>query len=235
MRDRMTVNAAKLLVGGRTIDIYGEPGSANRFIQPVDEHDASLLESEARELFALCGHEDLCIAALPVASWNDDLTPWEAAPVFGKAGFGGGAEGTLRFILDEVMPALDGLSPGATRRYMLCGYSLAGLFALWSAYRTDAFAGVGAASPSVWYPGWTDFAASHEPVCRRIYLSLGDREERTKNRVMAAVGGAIRLQHERLVSAGVECALQWNEGNHFVNSELRTAKAMAWLIKEENE
>ena len=57
------------------------------------------------------------------------------------------------------------------RRRFLCGYSLAGLFALWAVYQTDFFAGTAAVSPSVWYPGWLGYAEEHRALTPAVYLS----------------------------------------------------------------
>ena len=65
-----------------------------------------------------------------------------------------------------------------------------------------------------------------------VYFSLGDREEKTRNSTMAAVGDRIRETYELLNGAGVNCVLEWNKGNHFKETDLRTAKAFAWLLKE---
>jgi len=219
----------------RAVAFYGQRGAANVFIQPVDEHDAGLMDSEAALLKELSGREDWCIVTYPVLSWNTELTPWENPPVFGNESFGSGAKKTLEYIVRDLIPQLDRTAPSAAeteRRYYLCGYSLAGLFALWSAYQTDAFAGIAAVSPSVWYPGWSEYASEHTVRAGSVYLSLGLKEEKTRNRVMAAVGDAIRRQYGLLANADVKCVLEWNEGNHFVDSDLRTARGMAWLLKQ---
>ena len=115
------------------------------------------------------------------------------------------------------------------RRVSICGYSLAGLFALWAACQTERFSGVAAVSPSVWYPGWLDYLRAHPLRAQRVYLSLGDREEKTRNPVMATVGSALRETQALLTAAGIETQLDWNPGNHFVDSDKRTARGMAWL------
>ena len=71
----------------------------------------------------------------------------------------------------------------------------------------------------------------------RVYLSLGDREEKTRNPVMATVGNRIRSQFALLkASEGVKaCKLEWNKGNHFRDSEVRTAKGIVWLMEQEAE
>ena len=108
---------------------------------------------------------------------------------------------------------------------------MSGLFSLWAAWQTDVFSGCAAASPSVWFPGWMDFTGDRAPGAGSIYLSLGDREEKTRNQVMSRVGGCIREMDARLDAyPGVKHTLEWNPGNHFRDPELRTAKAFAWCV-----
>ena len=225
------MDTMEITVDGRQLGLYGDPGSGSFFLQPVDEHDASLMESEAAALAERCGHGEWCLVTIPVDNWNEDLTPWKNAPVFGREGFGDGAQRTLDYICGSVIPCLEEQLPADKRSYYLCGYSLAGLFALWGGYQTDAFAGVAGVSPSVWYPGWREYAAQHEVKTDRVYLSLGLKEEKTRNRVMAAVGDAIRDQYSLLLERGTQTVLEWNPGNHFVDSDSRMAKGLAWLLE----
>ena len=106
------------------------------------------------------------------------------------------------------------------------------MFALWASTQANLFYGVAAASPSVWFPGWMEFEQQHPMQTQRVYLSLGDKEEHTKNAVMAAVGDNIRTLHSRLIERGADCALEWNSGGHFKNADLRTAKAFRWAMEE---
>ena len=64
-----------------------------------------------------------------------------------------------------------------------------------------------------------------------VYLSLGDREEKTRNPVMATVGVRIREAYEWLKGQGIDTALEWNQGNHFKDADLRTARAFAWAVR----
>ncbi|MBO5985401.1 MAG: esterase, partial [Lachnospiraceae bacterium] len=116
------------------------------------------------------------------------------------------------------------------KTYYVGGYSLAGLFALWSAYQTDVFSGVAAASPSIWFPKFLDYMKTHNINCQRVYLSLGDKEAKTRNQVMATVADRISEASTLLQSQNINCTLEWNEGNHFRDPDLRTAKAFAWLL-----
>ena len=220
------------------VKLYGNKEGHNLFIQMVDDHDLEVMESEAARLTELADHTDWCIAAVKVGDWNQDLTPWPSDPVFGKVGFGDGAHKTLDMLLGEVLPQLEEQLPNVAENMpnawkpYICGYSLAGLFALWAVYKTDAFAGAAAVSPSVWYPGWLDFAGRNKIKVPEVYMSLRMKEEKTRNRVMSTVGNAIREQYALLQSAGIRCQLDWNPGNHFVDSDVRVAKGLAWLLNK---
>ena len=101
---------------------------------------------------------------------------------------------------------------------------------MWAAYRTDVFCAVAAASPSLWFPDFYEFMEKNEIKTEKVYLSLGDREEKTRNPVMATVGERIRKAHVLLKEHNVNCILEWNEGNHFKDADIRTAKAFAWVM-----
>lgn len=229
----------KKLIGGKTCYIYECGASDVLLIQPVDDHDIEVLDSEVAEIQKLAGGKGFTLAAFKVDDWNADLSPWEAPPVFGSEGFAGGAEATLRYVTDQLIPELAGGkdepsdSKSALTIY-IGGYSLAGFFALWAAYQTDLFKGVAAASPSVWFPGWIEYAGRSDIKTGKVYLSLGDREEKTRNPVMRTVGDNIRRQYELLKAdpACSKCTLEMNQGNHFKDPDIRTAKGFAWLINQ---
>ena len=211
-----------------------ENGAADTFlIQAVDAHDLELLDREAELIAELSPESRFTLAAFLIEDWNTELSPWEAPAVFGGEPFGSGAPQTLSFVTDSLLPEINNMYPSTgTKRFYLGGYSLAGLFALWSAYQADIFSGIAAVSPSVWFPDWKSYIGTHIICTSQVYLSLGKKEEKTRNSLMSAVGDNIRCQHELLCNAdGVErCALEWNDGNHFTEPDLRTAKGFAWLL-----
>lgn len=215
-------------IGGKTCYIYGCNKADICLIQPVGEHELITLDREV-EFIKKLARGDFAFAAVPVESWNDDLSPWKAPPVFGNEGFGGGAGAMLSYITRSLMPAL-----GPLKKVFIGGYSLAGLFSLWAACESDAFDGVAAVSPSVWFPGWKEYMDNRPPRAAELYLSLGMKEEKTKNAVMSAVGDNIRSQYELALCAEnvKRRVLEWNPGGHFADPELRVAKGFAWLINE---
>ncbi len=210
------------------VSTYGNPAADTLLIQMVDDHDLEVIENETAHIAELSGGQDFCLKAIKINNWNTDLSPWPAPAVFGDEDFGEGAQQTLDLLLQEMIPEM--LPESSDRKMYLGGYSLAGLFALWAGYQTDYFDGIAAASPSIWFPGFTDYMRENTMQSEAVYLSLGDREERTRNPLMSRVGNAIREGYAVLQDAGVQCTLEWNKGNHFKNPDLRTAKAFAWLM-----
>ena len=202
---------------------YGKNDANIVLIQLIDERDLKCMEDEIAEIKNL-SDGDFSLLAFEVDKWNKDLSPWKAPAVFGNEDFGDGAEKTLEEIMKYTVDE--------KKTYFIGGYSLAGLFALWSAYKCDIFKGVASASPSVWFPGFLDFVKENTNHCDSVYLSLGDKEEKTKNHVMAKVGDNIRDIHECLRNNGINTTLEWNTGGHFKDVYIRTAKGFAWLLNQ---
>ena len=199
---------------------YGDTSAGRVLIQLTEEHELEYLEGESARIGETA--DDFCLAAVKVDNWNQDLSPWQAPAVFGNEDFGNGAAKTLETVLD--------ICSDSSKKYYIGGYSLAGLFSLWAVYQTDVFSGVAAASPSMWFPGFIDYMKEHEIKTDKVYLSLGDKEEKTRNPVMATVGDRIREAEMLLKEQGTDCILEWNQGNHFRDPDIRTARAFSWLL-----
>ena len=220
-----------------TCFVYEKKNPEYLLIQPVNEPHAQMLDQQIQFMTEHTEKSFLLVSFL-VKDWNRDLSPWCAPAVFGKEDFGEGAGETLAFI--EKM-----LIPEVMRRYrlkesikdipiILGGYSLAGLFALWSAYQencTFKFAAVAGMSPSVWFPGWLEYIKTKQIRTKRVYLSLGDREEKTRNAVMRQAGQNIReMDGWYRNSEKVACMLEWNKGNHFQDVDVRCGKGFLWCM-----
>ncbi len=171
--------------------------------------------------------------ALRIDDWNLELSPWHMAAAFGKEDFGDGGNDTLRFILDRVIPmAMRELSLNDDTRFIIGGYSLAALFSLWSCFKTDRFYAVAAASPSVWFDGWSEFMDDNEPHAEYVYLSLGDTESKTRNQYLSRTSDSIRRTYDVISDRIGEghCELEWNVGGHFKDVRERTLSAFGWVI-----
>ncbi len=227
----------RFTAGGRACAALGTPAAEQIIIQPMSAEGMEKLGDEyelIRGLLDVPADRNFLLCAFEIKDWNSELSPWEAPPAFGDEPFGSGARDTLRFIEEELLPELGRMRPEAAEapKLIIGGYSLAGLFALWAGLESRAFSGVMAASPSVWFPGFSDYAAGREMNAGRVYLSLGDREERTRNPLMRPVGDRIRaLATDLSTQLGAEnVLLEWNKGGHFADHELRCARGFAWTI-----
>jgi len=97
---------------------------------------------------------------------------------------GGGAPAFLDFILSQVKPFIESTYPAEPEDSTLVGYSLGGLFALYTLFHhTGAFNRYLVGSPSIW---WDDcrvardeeaFAAVQGDLPARVFMSIGSREE----------------------------------------------------------
>ncbi|MBO4524538.1 MAG: hypothetical protein J5723_07660 [Ruminococcus sp.] len=184
------------------------------------------------KVLALCEDVKYNYIVYEVEDWNSDFSPWEFT-LNKKMSFSGGGRKTLDWLLNDCIPYCE-KEYALTGERILCGYSLAGLFSLWAFYESQAFSGVISCSGSLWFGDWISYAESFTaPQNSSVYLSLGDREEKARDRIMATVGDCTRRQYELVckdenVSRHI---LEWNEGGHFNEPEMRIAKGIRWCVK----
>lgn len=213
------------------VQYIGNPDADTVLVQMVGDHELSFLKEEIEQIHSFCLDVDFLFVTVKVDQWNDELSPWAAPPLRGLEGFKGQAEMTLQYLQKEVVEKINnGAAP--KKKMFLGGYSLAGLFTLWAAYQTDSFQGIAAASPSVWFPGFLDFASTHSLHTEKVYLSLGNKEEKTRHPILSQVGTDIRRLYNHFVEENIPCILEWNPGNHFKDPGLRMAKGWSWLLQK---
>ena len=173
------------------------------------------------------------LAVISGLDWNRDMSPWAAEAVFkGESPFSGGADEYLNELTGKILPSILADLPTAPTATYIAGYSMAGLFALYSLYKTSVFDGAASCSGSLWYPGFREYVDANEfsHVPSKVYLSVGDKEARTRNKLMAMVEENTRAICDLYASRGIDTHFDLNAGNHFSDAELRTAKGIAWLI-----
>jgi predicted alpha/beta superfamily hydrolase len=207
---------------------YGNENANIVLVQLISDYELSFLEQEYAWIRENAEGEDFLLLGAMIGDWNEELSPWEAPAVFGKETFGSGAAKTLA----ELEQALSGFIRQKKTLY-LGGYSLAGLFTLWQAYQKGLFAGIAAVSPSVWFPDFSDYARENAIHVEKIYLSLGDKEHKTRNPIMATVRDRITELYEHYEQTGCDCTLEFNPGNHFTDPWLRMAKGFVHLLADE--
>ena len=219
-----------MTIANREVNIYpaAKPGSPlvvfNAFEDKgVDVHSELMKRTAA----------DFTLAAINITDWNSDLSPWAIPPVFkNDEPFTGGADAYLETLTVKIIPEIIGELGSEPAYIALTGYSLAGLFAVYAMYRTDRFARIASASGSMWFPGFMDFVKTHKPAAfpEKLYLSLGDKEARTRNQVMSTVEQNTGALFDHYKSLGIEAVFEMNPGNHFQNAAQRMAKGIVWLV-----
>ena len=230
--------------------VVGDPQML--LIQPSARHEEKN-DGVRREvdLIAQASPTGFAMVFFDCVEWARALMPWADDAVSRDAEVGRHAPDTLRFIEHTLLPWLR--ERFGTLPCIIGGYSLGGLFALWTARNTDAFAAVAAASPSLWINGWGEYAAAHpilppkattqhstlniphsESRSSAIHLSLGDREEHCRNQRMKRIGDCVRAEHTLLCQqlSPTAVTLRWHEGGHFGAEAERTAEAFAWCIEQ---
>lgn len=130
------------------------------------------------------------IVVIEDVNWNDDLTPWPAEGVFKKAKpFGGKAATFLNKLTHEAIPHTEKDLGIEDAERTLLGVSLSGLFAVWSAFNTDAFTNIISISGSLWYDGLVEWMQEQtpSPQLEKVCMLLGEKEKNAKEKKMSTV------------------------------------------------
>lgn len=183
----------------------------------------------------LCGKDlDLTLVTIGNLNWIRDLSPWKIPPISkNEPPFAGGADEYLTLLTERIIPTVEESVKKVSWRG-IAGYSLAGLFAVYSLYRTDLFTGAASVSGSLWFPKFKEFVLENEMKSRpdSLYFSLGNKEHKTRNPYMQTVRENTEQIEKYCRENGVRTCFEVNEGNHFQNEDLRTANGIAWILKE---
>ena len=223
----------ELHFGHRRVCLYHLVQGAAPLVYSIDYHENGQLLLEACRQVDCDGFNLVTISGL---RWNQELSPWPVETVVSRDdNFAGEASQWLGVLTGEVVPQVERLLDAPPACRVLAGYSLAGLFAVWTAYQSDVFTRILSASGSMWYPGWLEYAREHEPVAalERVYLSVGDKESTSRNAVLQTVGARTRALADLLAQRGIPTKFELNPGNHFKNPPLRVAKGIKEEIREE--
>ena len=173
------------------------------------------------------------IALIEDVNWNDDLTPWPAVGVFKKAKpFGGKAAAFLNKLTHEIIPEAERNLGIEDAERTLLGVSLSGLFAVWSAFNTDAFTNIISLSGSLWYDGFVEWMKEQtpSPQLKKICMLLGEKEKNSKEKRMATVEERTLAAADMLkAKSQATVVFELVEGTHFSPILPRVDRAMRTL------
>lgn len=190
--------------------------------------------SEIVEMLSKMNTPDFNFLNVKVDDWNHHLSPWFCPSLYrSEPPFDGGADEFLSLLEKGVIPEALRLVNGRPSYIGISGYSLAGLFSLYAVCKSDSFDRAASMSGSLWFPEFVDFfktALKRKPS--RIYLSLGDKESSARNSILRTVNDKTLELYETVKEQGIECIFESNPGNHFFEPDKRSAKGIAWILKD---
>ena len=221
-----TFEKRKFSVSGKEITLYPAM-QADRPLIVLNTYtgDGESVMREVRKISA----DDVNALVIGNLDWNHDMTPWYCPPLSADdTAATGGADEYLGLLLSEILPKARTLVCGSPMRTCIAGYSLAGLFALYAMYRCDAFDRAASISGSLWFPDFLEFATGHNMLRKpdRIYLSLGDKEKKTRHPLLKTVQDNTEVLAKHYRQLGIEVTFELNPGTHFQDAALRSAKGV---------
>lgn len=197
--------------------------------------------NEGKEVFERCNKiqtKDFILIAISNLDWDNDMTPWFAPKLndndkdcLGKA------DAYLKTLLEKIIPETKKYIENELNEkisyYAIAGYSLGGLFAIYSAYRTNLFSRIASASGSFWYPNFIEFVNKNKisENIDKIYFSLGNKESKVRNEVLATVEENTKKLEQMYKLQEIKTIYEENDGNHFKDAELRMAKGIKWILQ----
>ena len=221
----------ELKFGHRRVCLYRLTNGEAPLVYSIDYHEnGQLLLDACRQI----GCEGFNLATISGLHWNQELSPWPVETVVSRDDrFTGGAPHLLPFLTRDIVPQVERLLGATPQWRCLAGYSLAGLFAVWTAFNSNLFTRILSASGSMWFPGWLEYVGQHEtaPTLEGVYFSVGELESTSRNAVLQTVGERTRQVEKLLAQRGVNTTFELNPGNHFKNPPLRVVKGIKWLLE----
>lgn len=168
-------------------------------------------------------------------SWDEELSPWKIPPVFHNNNFQGKADIYISELISEIIPSVEKKLEEPPTWQALAGYSLGGLFAIYTAYKTNYFHGVISISGSLWFPNFIEYMNENEisNTLKYAYFSLGNKEHKTRNPLMSTVLEKTKEAESILKNKGIITTFQENQGNHFKDQAKRIALGIYWILSNQ--
>ncbi len=220
-------------VGEKTITIFNEKLKENKKM-PIVIYNS--FDGNGKELWDKCvelGCNDFILVNISNINWNNEMTPWKCTPLYkSDTEYKGNADEYLIELTNNIIPSIEQILNYKPTYYAIAGYSLAGLFAIYSIYKVNIFKRVISGSGSFWYPNFLEYVKKNKPISKieKMYISLGDKEKESKNKILSTVEEKTIELVEFFKTENINIKFEFNEGNHFKDSYLRIAKGVKELL-----
>lgn len=224
-------------IKGKTIRIYYEDLIKDSYPVVI----LNTFEDEGEDVFNECIKlkcKSYILVSILNIDWDNEMTPWKSKDIMKKQNYyNGKADTYIEELEKEIIPEVKKIINEELKinidYFSIAGYSLAGLFSVYSLYKTTIFKRATSASGSFWYPGIVDFIKSSKIKANidKIYFSLGNKESKTRNEVLASVENNTKEIEKYFENIGIDTIYEENPGNHFQDSSIRTAKGIKWILE----
>ena len=215
--------------------------SINKIIYWIEDHTIKTPDL----LLSLISLNNYMLVGFSISDWNTYLSPWYCPKLFGKEDndFKGEGQTTFNWLINKCIPKIEiellKIDNNIQIKRYIGGYSLAALFSLWVFYseqnkKEKIFNGVCACSPSLWFIKWEEYMKNKEALEESIiYLSLGDKEGKTKNEIFKKMKTGMdkmieKVKNDKKIKKYI---FEENKGGHYSDVELRMAKGFKWIIE----
>ncbi len=220
-----------MIIDGKHIYIYGEKEiQSTLVIVNTFQGNGSEIYSELKTMT----EKYFSLAVISDIDWDDEMSPWECPPLYkNDVPCAGGADKYLDKLIKDIVPTIKDNLVMAPEKVIIAGYSLAGLFAVYSLYKTDMFSAAVSASGSMWFPDFMEFTSTNNFIKEpeKVYFSLGDKEAKTRNQLLSTVEKRTTQIYEKYKNMEIDTVFEMNPGNHFKDADIRIAKGIAWALQ----
>jgi len=182
-------------------------------------------------------NKEYILVTISNLNWNKEMSPWYMDRLYDKEDdYAGGANEYIELLTNKIVlqvtKTIEEELKKKVKEFVIAGYSLAGLFALYSIYKTNVFDKVISCSGSLWYPDFVKFIEENKTIKmpEKIYFSLGNKESKTKNIIMSRVEENTKHIEKFYMKQGIKTIYEENEGNHFQDVSNRIVKAICWIL-----
>lgn len=215
----------------KLVTLYGDTDAK----EPLPVVLLNTVQGEGEDVWRACekqGASPFVLAAVSRVNWSDDMTPWPMETAKWEANCQGLANQYIAKLEQDIVPAVLGELSFTPAYLAIAGYSLGGLFAVYSLFQTDLFRRAASASGSLWYPAIVEYVEEHDLMGKAdfVYLSYGNREVKGRN----SRGADLLPNTTNIMSAlqekGVEVLFEKNPGNHFFQANERMAKGICAVL-----
>ena len=225
-----------MIISNKEINIYIKDSNNTEKLPVVILNN---FDKQLKEIIKECDKlkiKDFIAVEITRINWNKEMSPWPIEKIFkNEEDYTGEADKYLEELENKIIPKIENILEKNNKKveyYIISGYSLAGLFALYTGYKTKKFKKIITVSGSMWYLNFEEYIRKNKinSNINSIYFSLGNLEKLSENPILKTVEEKTK-SIEKYLSNFIKTKYEENEGNHFKNVAERISKGIKWSLE----